>query len=149
MSTGSSRQSIYLRKAIGIKSDGSSYKAIIVEDSPMPRQILKQILLSVDFTIIDEFANGLLALQMLRNKSPKVDYLFVDIEMPIMDGISFVREARPLLPDCKIIMVTSVSSREKVEDLIKLGINGYIKKPFDRDIVIAKISRIQNVPESH
>jgi YesN/AraC family two-component response regulator len=144
MATESPRQNIYKKKALGLKSDGSSYKAIIVDDSPMMRQILRQILLSVDFTVIDEIANGSLALQILKNPNLVVDYLFVDIEMPIMDGIQLVKEIRSHLPKCKIIMVTSHSDREKVEDIIKLGVNGYIKKPFDRDTVLAKITQIQN-----
>jgi two-component system, chemotaxis family, chemotaxis protein CheY len=145
MAADSTRENIYKKRAIGIKSDGSPYKAIIVEDSPMMRKILKQILLSVDFMILDEIANGALALQILKNPMLNVDYLFVDVEMPILDGISLVREVRPLLPKCKIIMVTSHSDREKVEDIIKLGVDGYIKKPFDRDTIIAKITQIQKV----
>jgi YesN/AraC family two-component response regulator len=135
------------RKEIGQKRNGMPYRAVIVEDSLMPRQILKQILLSVKFDVVNEFTNGMLALQAFKNNSVKTDYLFVDIEMPVMNGIQFVGEIRPLLPECKIIMVTSVSTKKEVEDLIKLGINGYIKKPFDRNIVIAKISRIQGTEE--
>jgi hypothetical protein len=37
-------------------------------------------------------------------------------------------------------MVTGHSEKEQVEELVKLGINGFIKKPFDRDVVIAKLS---------
>jgi two-component system, chemotaxis family, chemotaxis protein CheY len=145
MATEAPRQNIYKKKALGLRSDGSAYRAIIVDDSPMTRQILRQILLSVDFTIIEEISNGSLALQILKNQSLRVDYLFVDVEMPVMDGIQLVKEIRPDLPKCKIIMVTSHSDREKVEDIIKLGVDGYIKKPFDRDTVLAKITQIQNL----
>jgi DNA-binding NarL/FixJ family response regulator len=134
---------IYKQNPLGIGSDGMAYRAVIVDDSKMARQILKQILLSVEFVVTDEIDNGGTAVSMLKNPNYKIDYLFIDVEMPIMDGISVVKEIRAALPKCKIIMVTSHSGRDKIEELIKLGINGYVKKPFDRDTVIEKISQIQ------
>jgi DNA-binding NarL/FixJ family response regulator len=134
---------IYKQNPLGVGSDGLSYRAVIVDDSKMARQILKQILLSVEFTVTDEIGNGGAAVTKLKNPNYKVDYLFIDVEMPVMDGIAVVKEIRASLPKCKIIMVTSHSDRNKIEECIKLGINGYIKKPFDRDTVIEKIAVIQ------
>ncbi len=134
---------IYKKAPVGISKSGSPYRAAIVDDSRTARQMLKQILLSVKFDVIDEIDNGSLAAMKIKNGALKPDYLFVDLEMPIMNGIELVREVRPLLPDCLIVMVTSRSEREEVEELLKLGINGYIKKPFDRDTVIEKITRLR------
>ena len=136
-------QNVYKQKPIGVGSDGESYKAFIVDDSKMARQILRKTLLSVDFVVIDEIDNGGAAIAKLKNPNLYVDYLFIDVEMPVMDGIQVVKEIRGWLPRCKIIMVTSHSDREKIAELVKLGIKGYIKKPFDRDTVIAKITQIQ------
>lgn len=136
-------KNIYKTKALGIGKDGIAYRVIIVDDSKMARQVLKQILLSVEFVVIDEIDNGGAAVKVLRSPALHVDYLFIDVEMPVMDGIQVVKEIRGALPDCKIIMVTSHGDREKVQSLIQLGIDGYIKKPFDRDTVIAKILQIQ------
>ncbi len=102
--------------------------------------MLKQILLSVKFDVIDEIDNGSMAADRVKRGGLKPDYMFIDVEMPVMSGIELVRLIRPLLPDCRILMVTSHGEREKVEELLKLGINGYIKKPFDRDMVIEKIT---------
>lgn len=134
---------IYKSKPLGVGKDGIAYRAIIVDDSKMSLQILKQILLSVDFVIVDEISNGGAAVKVLQDPATHVDYLFIDVEMPVMDGIQVVKEVRTRIPKCKIIMVTSHSDREKVQDLIQLGIDGYIKKPFDRDTVIAKLTQIQ------
>lgn len=143
MAADSPRTNIYKLKPLGISKDGNAYRAIIVDDSKMARQVLKQILLSVDFIVIDEIDNGGTALKVLKNPILHVDYLFIDVEMPVMDGMEVVKAIRDTLPECKIIMVTSHSDREKVQGLIQLRIDGYIKKPFDRDTVIAKIRQVQ------
>jgi len=136
-------KNIYKTRPLGIGKDGIAYRVIIVDDSKMARQVLKQILLSVEFVVIDEIDNGGAAVKVLQSPILHVDYLFIDVEMPVMDGIQVVKEIRSRLPECKIIMVTSHGDREKVQSLIELGIDGYIKKPFDRDTVIAKILQIQ------
>ena len=87
MDLSSSTENIYRRRSLGQDKFGLSYKAIIVDDSQLARKALKQILLSVDFNIIDELQNGSMALFLLRNQTIQV---FVDAEMPMMDGIQFV-----------------------------------------------------------
>lgn len=131
---------IYKKPPTGIGPDGKAYRAIIVDDSRMARQILKQILLSVKFDVIEEIDNGGAAIEKLKNPNLRPDYLFIDVEMPVLNGVEVVKTVRSILPGCRIVMVTSHGEREKIEELIKLGINGYIKKPFDRDTVIYKLS---------
>jgi len=131
---------IYKKPPAGIGPDGKAYRAIIVDDSRMARQILKQILLSVKYDVIDEIDNGGAAIEKLKNPNLRPDYLFIDVEMPVLNGVEVVKTVRSILPGCRIVMVTSHGEREKIEELIKLGINGYIKKPFDRDTVIYKLS---------
>ncbi len=139
----SDNDNIYTKQPAGIGPDGKSYRAIIVDDSRIARQILKQILLSVKFDVIEEIDNGGAAVEKLKKPNLRLDYLFIDVEMPVLDGVEVVKTVRGSLPNCKIVMVTSHGEREKIEELIKLGINGYIKKPFDRDTVIFKLSGLR------
>lgn len=140
MADKSGETNIYKKPPVGIAPHGKAYTAVIVDDSRMMRQILKQILLSVKFDVIDEIENGTAAVLKVKNGEIAPDYMFIDVEMPLLNGVGVVREIRPVLPDCKIYMVTAHSEKDQVEELLKLGINGYIKKPFDRDTVIAKLS---------
>ena len=135
-----SEGNIYKKAPLGIAPDGRSYSAVIVDDSATIRQLLKRILLSISFNVIAEFDNGALAVNKIKSRDVYPDYMFVDLEMPILNGIGVVREVRPILPFCKIFMVTSNSEKDKVQELVKLGIDGYIKKPFDRDTLIKRIS---------
>ncbi len=119
---------IYKKPPAGIGPDGKAYRAIIVDDSRMARQILKQILLSVKFDVIDEIDNGGAAIEKLKN--PTCDSIICCRRRDaVMNGIEVVKSIRSSLPNCKIVMVTSHGEREKIEELIKLGINGYIKNP--------------------
>jgi YesN/AraC family two-component response regulator len=143
MSAEDTRENIYKKPPLGIGPGGRTYRAIIIDDSKTARQMLKQILLSVKFDVISEFENGGAALSALSNPGVQVEYLFIDVEMPVMGGIDLVKSIRERLRNCKIIMVTSHSDREKVEELVKLGVNGYIKKPFDRDTVLFKLEQLR------
>lgn len=133
---------IYKKAPPGIGPGGTPYRVIVVDDSRTARQMLKQILMSVKFDVIDEFDNGGAAVEKLKNRDPRVDFLFVDYEMPVMDGLEVVKQLRGRLEKCRIIMVTSIGEREKIQQLIQLGINGYIKKPYDRDTVIKKLTEL-------
>jgi DNA-binding NarL/FixJ family response regulator len=136
------RENIYKKRPLGRRKDGLSYTAVIIDDSLLARQALKQILLSVEFNVIDEIDNGGLAVDKLSNPKYQPEFLFLDYEMPILSGIEVLKTIRPLLTNSKIIMVTTHSDKEKVDELIKLGINGYIKKPFDRDKIIQLLSKL-------
>jgi DNA-binding NarL/FixJ family response regulator len=136
----SENNNIYKKRPIGISPQGKAFSAIIVEDSAASRLILKQMLLSVQFNVIAEFINGEQAVQKITNGDFCPDYLFVDYEMPLLNGLDVIRQVKPLLPNCKIYMITSHSQKEQVEEIMKLGIAGYIKKPYDRDLLIARLS---------
>ncbi|HPV43561.1 MAG TPA: response regulator [Spirochaetota bacterium] len=131
---------------IGIKLNGIPYTALLVDDSLTAREILKRILLSVQFKIIDEANNGELAVNKITASKIAPDFIFIDMEMPLMDGIETIKKIKPLLPETKIIMVTSHSEKDMVTELLKLGVHGYVKKPYDRDTVIKKIASILGRP---
>lgn len=135
-------ENIYKKRPLGIREDGLSYSAVIIDDSSFSRLALKQILLSLEFKILDEIDNGGAAVHKLVPGITEPDYLFIDLEMPVMNGIEVLKHVRPVLKQTKIIMVTSVSDKEKVDELIKLGINGYIKKPYDRDMVVRQLEKM-------
>ncbi len=135
-------ENIYKKQSLGKRKDGSSYTAVIIDDSAVSRQALRQILLSVEFNVTGEIDNGGAAVLKLSDGKFPPDFLFVDLEMPVMNGIEVLEKVRPHLDKTKIIMVTSHSDKEKVDQLIKLGINGYIKKPYDRDTILQLLGKL-------
>lgn len=131
---------------LGLKQAGTPYSVFIIDDSLTAREILKRILLSMQFKVIDVANNGEIALTKITTTKMKPDFIFIDMEMPIMDGVETIKKIKPILPDARIIMVTSHSEKEMVTELVKLGVRGYIKKPFDRDMVVKKLASVLGRP---
>jgi len=127
---------------LGLKPNGLSYTVLLIDDSRTAREILKQMLLSLQFKVIDEAENGEIAMHKIQTSKLQPDFLFIDMEMPLMNGVKTIKNLKPLLSETRIIMVTSRSDRELVSELISLGVNGFIKKPYDRDTVISKLTSL-------
>ncbi len=144
--TKSSEISNTKRVPLGIKPNGFPYTVFLIDDSSTARAILTRILLSLKFKILDQAGNGEIALTKLKGGKIKPDLIFIDMEMPLMDGIETIKQLKPFLPDSNFVMVTSHGEREMVMELLKLGVKEYIKKPYDRDIIVKKLAYILGKP---
>lgn len=85
--------------------------------------------------------NAIEALEDLPSAKP--DIVIVDLLMPEMDGISFVRQARKILPDASYIMLSQVSSKDMVASAYEAGIEFFIQKPINSvevEAIIRKVS---------
>ncbi|OHD64723.1 MAG: hypothetical protein A2176_10445 [Spirochaetes bacterium RBG_13_51_14] len=129
-----------------MKPNGVPYTVLIIDDSNMAREILKRILLSMQFRILDEANNGEIALNKIQVSKIRPDFIFIDMEMPLMDGVETIKQIKPILPNSIIIMVTSHSEKDMVMELVNLGVKGYVKKPYDRDTVVKKVASILGRP---
>jgi two-component system, chemotaxis family, chemotaxis protein CheY len=115
-------------------------KVLIVDDSATMRRILKTQLASIGATTILEAQNGEEALRVLSESMP-VDIVTLDVNMPVMDGMSALRAIRkdPRYTGVKIVMVTSESEKERVVEAIAAGANNYVVKPFTPDTLKVKL----------
>jgi two-component system chemotaxis response regulator CheY len=128
---------------LGVKLlNGLPYTVIIVDDSAMMRKLLNRILLSEKFEVIDEAESGEKGIEAYITADKKPDFMFIDIEMPGLNGVDTVKELKKFNPDIQIVMCTSVTDQSVVKELVALGISGYIAKPFDRDAVIQRLAKI-------
>lgn len=104
-------------------------KVLIVDDSFLMRRVIRNIIeKDSDFEVVDEAANGLEALECTALKNP--DVILLDIEMPKMDGLEFLRHAA-LLTNARIVIISSVAqlgSPQAVEAL-SLGASDIVPKP--------------------
>ncbi|BCD68409.1 chemotaxis response regulator CheY [Nitratiruptor sp. YY09-18] len=117
-------------------------KILIVDDAPMIRRILKNLLKEMGFTNLEEAEDGMVALQKLR--SQKFDFVITDWNMPNLTGIELVQEIRkdPNLKHIPIMMVTAEAKKENIILALKSGVNNYIVKPFTPENVKNKIEAI-------
>jgi two-component system chemotaxis response regulator CheY len=109
-----------------------SYRVLIVDDSSVVRTMVKKAIsmAGLDVDEVHEAANGLEALQQL--KAHWVDIVFTDLHMPVMNGMELVQSmARDgVLATTPVVVVSSDPSETRAEDLKRLGVRAYLKKPF-------------------
>jgi len=106
-------------------------KILLVDDSATMRRIQKTQLTNLGYSDIIEAGNGEEAFTQLTGNMP-IDLVLLDWNMPVMDGITFLKKVRAdtTFKAVKIIMCTSESEKPKVVEALKAGANNYIVKPF-------------------
>jgi two-component system chemotaxis response regulator CheY len=106
-------------------------RALVVDDSKGMRLILARALRQFGVAEVVEATDGQKALERLR-AGPPIDAVLVDWNMPVMDGISFVKAVRadPKIAAVRIVMVTTEAEPERMADARSAGANAYITKPF-------------------
>ena len=116
-------------------------KVLIVDDSVMVRQMVSFTLKDAGFDVI-EAENGQDALNQLSRQA--VDLIVTDLNMPLMDGISFIAAARAQPPGkyVPILMLTTESQAEMKQKGKAAGATGWIVKPFDPPKLIAVIAKV-------
>jgi len=119
---------------------------MIVDDSATMRKIIMRTLQTagLDISQTEEAGNGNEALEKLN--AGAVDIMLCDVNMPEMSGPELVQKVREL-PACantKIIMVSTESSEELINDVLGKGANGFISKPFTPEKFQEKLSPFMN-----
>jgi DNA-binding NarL/FixJ family response regulator len=111
--------------------------ALIADDHPIFREGLKNaILKTYKFCKIEEAANGKEAIDLVM-KIPQIGIIFMDIEMPIMNGVEAAKLILNTKPNIKIIVTTMFSEPKYIKEMVKLNVSGYLLK----DSNIAEITK--------
>ena len=115
---------------------------LIVDDSPMNRDILSEILCD-DFEIL-EAPNGPKCLELLNAWGSDISIVLLDIVMPDMDGFDVLSRmsAQGWLEEIPIVMISSEDSSQTVRRAYELGASDYISRPFDARIVHRRVSNV-------
>jgi len=114
---------------------------LIVDDSKVIRMVAKKILQELSFET-EEAEDGQSALDICRERLPTA--VLLDWNMPVMNGIEFLRELRALPGgDAPVVVFcTTENDIEHIQEAIEAGANEYIMKPFDSEIVQAKFTQV-------
>jgi two-component system chemotaxis response regulator CheY len=114
--------------------------ALVIDDSRAVRIIIGNILREIGVQVL-EAANGVEALEQLR-RNPDVSLMLVDWNMPQMNGYDLVRAVRAqrAYDGVRILMVTSEAQGEQVAKALGAGANEYLMKPFNKDVLVAKLN---------
>jgi two-component system, chemotaxis family, chemotaxis protein CheY len=107
-------------------------RALIVDDSSVMRKIVERSLrqAGIDLAEVREASNGAEGLGVVNEI--RVDLILCDINMPVMDGIEFLRQLQGVenAKGVPVVMITTEGSESHVVQALSVGARGYIRKPF-------------------
>ena len=122
--------------------DFSGHSILLAEDVDINREIVLSLLEPTNL-VVDCAGNGLEALGLFEKSPEKYGLIFMDVQMPEMDGYEATRYIRaldvPRAADIPIIAMTANVFKEDVEKCLSSGMNDHIGKPFDVDEVLKKL----------
>jgi two-component system chemotaxis response regulator CheY len=123
----------------------AEYSCLVVEDSPMMRQLVVFALGRISNLTVTEADDGVDGLRKLA--AGKFDIILTDINMPIMDGLKLIQRVRmdATHKDTPIVVITTEGGREDRERALRLGANAYITKPIQAPRVMATVKELLRI----
>jgi len=115
-------------------------KVLLIDDDPKFRALIKRLLEKKFDAIVDEAADGLAGIEMVKKGGPNI--IFLDYEMPHMNGKQFLEKLRVFNRIIPVAVMTAHSEKEIVKDMIPYGITDYIIKA---DMVTGLAERIGQI----
>ncbi len=114
-------------------------KILIVDDSKATRIAIRRIVESLGFDA-DEAENGRAALDHCLAAGPP-DCVLLDLNMPVLDGISCLRAMRKheRLKDCVVVVCSTNNTLPQIREAVAAGANEYVMKPFTVEILTEKL----------
>ena len=115
-------------------------QVLIVDDAPFVRLTLKNMLEKNGFLIAGEATNGQEAI--IKYFQLKPDVVTMDISMPVMNGITALKQIINKDTQANVIMVTAVGQEEFIKEAVLNGAKYFIVKPLEEEFVVNTINRI-------
>ncbi|MBU3190203.1 response regulator [Clostridium bowmanii] len=109
----------------------NSIKVLVCDDSMLIRKKLKEVLKSCGCNDILEAVNGQEAIDIYKESNPSL--VFMDIIMPIKNGIQAVKEILEFDKNAKVVMASSAGTKEHIKEAIKVGAFEFVQKPWEAE----------------
>lgn len=126
------------------------YNLLLVDDSSIIRKSLKKILVMCEASIGDvyEASNGQEALEEIDKHW--IDLIFLDINMPVMNGVAFLKELRqhPDYSKTPVLIISTEGSKLRYQELEALGISGVLRKPVRPEELSETLERLLGAIEN-
>ena len=120
-------------------------RIIVVDDEPITRMDICQILREAGYNVVAEAGDGFDAIEQSRKHNP--DFIIMDVKMPILDGLKAAKVITENKLSRGVVLLTAYSNREFIDEAKNIGIIGYIVKPIDEKSFIPNLEIIFNKQE--
>lgn len=114
-------------------------KILLVDDADFMRMRSAKLLIENGYAIV-EAQNGADAIEVYGVEKP--DMVLMDITMPVMDGITAVKEIVKRDPNAKVVMCSALGQQTMVIEAIKAGAKDFIVKPFQPDKILGVVKKL-------
>src|SRR3990172_1684593 len=115
-----------------------SFTILVIDDAAFMRRMIRDIFARGPFVVVGEADNGVDGVRLYREFRP--DLTTMDIVMPLMDGITALREIVRIDPAAKVVMVSALGQEALIAEAIESGASDFIVKPFQSSRVL-KVAR--------
>jgi two-component system chemotaxis response regulator CheY len=112
-------------------------KILIVDDSKTMLRIIGNVVKQIGVEYSKTAEDGQQALDLFKNE--KFNVVLTDWNMPVMDGLTLVKNIRKINKEVPIVMITTEGGKMEVIKALKAGVNNYIVKPFDAKTLKEKL----------
>ena len=101
-------------------------RVLLVDDEAHVRLYVKTVVASLGFEVVAEAGDGRQALELFEQHAP--DLVLLDLNMPVMDGVTTLKALRQKSEEVAIVMLTSLASLDVVEECLDLGADNHLRK---------------------
>ncbi len=116
------------------------FRFVVVDDAAFIREIIKNIGERLGGSCVGEGENGRDALSIVKQTLP--DLLFLDMVMPIKNGLEILEELREIWPDIKIVACSTLDQQEVMDEALSKGVHHYLTKPFSKEEIELVIDKL-------
>lgn len=122
-----------------LMSEAAALRFLVVDDEPLVREMLNDILIDLEYDVVGQASNGASAIEKAAQLKP--DVICLDINMPEVSGLDALASIKTSNKNIIVIMVTANSDTSTVQQAIRTGADGYILKPFNGQQIVKAVNK--------
>lgn len=127
---------------IGEGADKTMYRIVLIDDEDVVRKGMRDLVPweELGLEMMGDAGDGEKGLELIQRVMPHI--IFLDINMPKMDGMKLTKIVRETYPDMKIVLITGYDEFSYAREALRLGVEDYILKPITKDEVVTLLEKI-------
>ncbi len=117
-----------------------SIRFVVADDAGFAREIIKNAVTETGAICVGDACDGIEAYEVVERTLP--DLVFLDMVMPLQNGLDVAKKIKKYMPDVKIIGCSSLDEKQVISKAFESGFDAYITKPFTKQQIIFEIENL-------